>query len=541
MDENLIKTRKISDLMYATVIFSIFNLLFLCAHFSIWGCITVVMTSAYYFIRINLKNEEHLTLSEVAGDYIGGMALAAVLLLFFESEGYVNMAANDNFPMIILVVMIALVIIFALCKNRTMNYAVNAVWRYLIALAAAVISSLAMNGWKEPDKIISIAITCVAVTFLLECIAYNVSPSYLSPFVFMSIIFLVMVLMQCFSNSVFEEIMLRIYYFCRLDGVKWYNFVLVLLLLGFGIVKKYFFGVFEEEKTDEKVYIALLSGYLIYCTIQKFSTEYDFAFVVLTVISNALFIATTAFEKYVKKSDSNCAYIGVLAIIHILPIAFFYGWGMRFVSLSVAVVGSYIFCTRYNAENKEKNEKKAYETWGLWQFVVSVAAVYGIVVTLEKCNFIGNYFLIAFLYLMFTFGMLILNMQNQRRTTTNAPAKIIMSILAVLLLCFTTNQSKIKVSYEVENKISSETEVKEENLEKTGILKLSINNKSKKVNIRNSYCYWSNDADNIEYLGTENNATYEIALRNGCLCVVCEDTEGIVSTSSRWFYNATKE
>lgn len=538
---------KNTETTYTTICFSIINLLFLAQHYSSYGCICAFVAIAYYFYRVNyIENKNNankrLGISNWLGTYLGVFALDAIAILgfeqnVFETELYLSLNVGALFGVIALSV-VEIIILSKISENATISGNRFFYLRYIIlALATIGISSIYIK-W-ESSAIISFVTTIIIIAVLVDSInkKVEIKPNN-KGFVWASILLIVFNVLALLYGDFAILVVDKIHNFKLYDSRPWYIYLIVCILLMICAIRAHLLSEIKQSTAnDERIYIGLIATIVMLWVLRNVSTKYDMVFILLMIGANFIFLYQTHNDKYLdvfdlEISELTLKYVSILALIILLPVSLYNGFIIQFICLSIGVIGVYAFYLTH-AVRDDKEAIQPHKTWKFWQFLLTVVAAYAVVTAYFKSNFSGNYFVIGILYIITTIAFAMIYYENKLNHINHSTMRIVIAVAAILFFVFSSNQSNVSIKFNVDNKLSEAMQISEEKVDETGKIKIEVKTKDNRK--LKAYCYWDGSSETITQLPLEESNTNYIDINNGCLKVVCQDENGVVSSASHWF------
>lgn len=542
--------KKTLETVISTVIFSLFNIIYYFFNFSKWGAIPVVLTMGYYILRVNNKGKEGYTLTEWVGVYFGAL-LADMLLIKACFMGIIPSAPIIQSPgaaVLAVCLLIAEVkVLFELNRPKALNSKVFIFFKYIILFGVTVGCSYIFIKWTKA----SIAYALVPVLFIALIIelfihTYNRNQSH-SIFSWVTAVCVLFNLANCVYPA-FSITIVRC--MCNLSlsmQYKWYAVILLLFLYVFGIAATISLRQKNEAKaSDTKLYICFLFSTLFFWVIFSFVTKYNFIFIIIFSMVNIFYLTLNAKDNCVdvygiSLSINNVHYFIVLALTIGLPIAFYLGRALQHFALSCIVLFVFfqynIFRIKNDKEGKESAQNRPLGKWFFWQVLLTLFAGYAVIVAAAKSRFAGNFLFIGILYVLATFALYIVNIQNKLNAKNCGIIRKMIVVPVIAIYLFSMNQSSIHVSYSVDDSVSISEGLPQELVQESGYITLKVHMKKKDASLKKVFYYWLHDKDNVNELNVGEDQENLIAARNDCLCLVCESESGVIFTDRHWFFS----
>lgn len=550
---------KTLEIVITTSVFSLLNILYFLFHFSKWGAIPVVLTLGYYFLRVSnntSKGRDGYTLSEWIGAYFGAL-LTDMFLIKACYDGIIPsipvLPSSIASTWAIILLIAEVVVLIKLKKTTNLGYNVAVFLKYIILFGATVGCSYIFIRWTGASVVFAL-FPMLFISLIIELFVnkYNEKLSY-------SIFSWTMVICVLFNitNGLYSEYsiaMVRwLYNFSLNLQFKWYVAIVLLAVFVFGIVATITLRQKEKSKSgDTKLYIFFLFTTLFLWISSSFVTKFHPVFIIIFSIVNVLSLTHDFKDSNVNMfnvnmSRSNINYAVALVITSGLPLAFYLGFILQYFIVSFTMLFIMFQYGAYKIECEEVNEEEGntysepHKKWFFWQVLLTLLAMYAVIVATVKNRFIGNYIFIAAVYLLATFAFYIINIQNPLRPKNHSVIRIIIAVPVIVIFLFSINQSSIQVSYKVDNIISLSENLPKENVQESEDILLRININNNDVRIEKAYYYWLQDKDNVKEIKVGDNHDNVIKPRNDCLCIVCESESGVLFTDKRWFFNRELE
>ena len=545
---------KTLEIIISTVIFSLLNVVYFLFNFSKWGAIPLVLTLGYYFLRINNKGKDGYTLSEWIGVYFGALLVDMFLIKACYSSIIPSkpvLPSTNSMTWAIILLIAEVIVLLNLNKHIDLKYGIAVFLKYAILYGVTIGCSYIFIKWNDA-KIVFALFPILFFTLLFELFInkYNRSHCF-SIFRWTMSLCVLFNLTNClypdYSISMVKwisNISLNLHF-------KWYVAIILLTLFAFGIGATVVLRQKNKSKaSDTQVFLMLFFTTLFFWVTSSLVTKYNFVFIVLFFIANAIYLTFNLKSKNMNAfgvllSTNNIQYSIVLAILIGLPIAFYYGTIIQYfilASISLFIIFQYsTFKTKGDEEEEEdeyiNKQNRPHNKWFFWQVILSMFAIYAIVVTTIRCRYVWNYIFIGIVYALATGAFYIINIQNSLKPKNHCIMRMVISFPVILIFLFSINQSSINTIYKIDNAISVSENVSQDKVQESGTISLKVDVKNEKAKITKAYYYWSQDKENIVEvkLGEEQQNTIE--LRNDCLCFVCESESGMIYTDRHWFFN----
>lgn len=539
------------EALLSTICFSVINILFLVQYFSIWGCLCALLTIAYYFYKINYlenKNNAGNTFSTRMGVYLGAFAMDMIAILFFYLEMYEAMPAIERFAMAwfwpVCLLVGALIALHAINKRAESRTSIYFYLRYIVLFVAAIILPGLYIKWLNGTLVMVSAIVVLLAMMVDSLNKYNSIWSGNAGFSWARAIVVVFSILSCLYGDFALYLVDRIYNYKVYGFAPWYISLLACLMIAIcAIVVNVMKRGLRSVAGDTRVYISLIASIVLLWVLNSFSTQYDVVFLIIAATANAAYMLCPHDERMVSIFGADCSVISlqfvtvwIMAIL--LPISHYFGWLFQCICIFVALIGGYAF---YAVAFKKGQSKinPPHQKWPFWQFLVTMAAAFATVVAYRTCNFVGNFVMIAAIYILLTAAFAILNYENKKLYKNRYIMRMIVGIAGILLFLTTFSQSKVKIKIdETDLMINAQEEIATPEKDDMKIL-VEINGKT--IEPTKIYCYWSGTKDKFRELkwNADGTATTTVNIKNDCLNVVYVDENGVISTASRWFYDGS--
>lgn len=540
--------KKSTEALFSIVCFSLLNILFLLQHYSDLGCICVLLTVAYYFFSVNriigkTPANTKCGISELLGVYLGAFAMDIIAILAFEAEVFESRSGNPikiNGELILrVIIIIAEIIALKIIDGKISIY--NKIWYYVRYLVLFLVTIFIFSLSTSIGKGEVVVFTAVIVITALMVDSINKAGLKISSygFVWACVILIAFNIVSYLYKGFGLYLVDLVYNFNMYDFSPWYVNLLAICLLLICAVATYL----NKEKKQSvahniRIYISMASSVMLMWILNNLSTDYDMFFLVALVVANFAFLYYNTNERNAKIfgfefSSITLEYIGITVLILLLPVSLYFGWLYQHICVCVGVIGCFAFYAIHSL--KKGNDAVApHKTWGFWQFVITVMALYTCIEAYFKSDFAGNYIAILFAYAIASFALLILNYENKLSKTNHSTMRIVIAVAAIVFLYFAPNQSGIAIDFSVDDKISETYALDAKKVGETEQVELTIDyDEDNKLEV---YYYWSDAKDKITKLEVKDEKPNYIKLQNGCLNVVCEDENGVVTTANRWFF-----
>lgn len=578
-----------------------FNIVYYLFNFSKWGAIPLILTLLYYFLRVNNqekaeveeaaeeatateaaietaeeatteavveagaaeeviaeeKRAEH-TLSEWIGVYLG----ALIIDIFFIRmcyEGIIpsvpNILSSNNFIHVIIILIVELIVLLNLNKPNSGKYGVCVFLKYIILFGTTVGCSYNFIRWSEASVVfalISVFLVSLAVELFVNSFNARQKCAIFSWTMTLCILFnLANWLYPDFSISLVRwicNISLRLQY-------RWYIAIIPIILSILGIILSIILRQTGEAKaSDTKLYILSLFVTIFFWIITSFVTKYNIVFILIYSIANCIFLASGKNDKSVNVlgidlSRSNIYCVIVMSLTSGLPISFYLGTVLQYSVIACIVLFIALQYGNYKSKSKKTEGQeeevgtpdRPHQKWFFWQVLITLFAVYAIVIVTVTNRFMGNYIFIAALYLLATMANIIISIQNTMLPKNHSVARVFIAIPVIAVFFFCTERSAISIDYNVDNKISSSEGLSNESVQESGDILLSIDIEKEGVEIKKAYYYWFQDNTKLTKLKVGENQMNVIEPKNDCLFIVCETEDGVVFTDKHWFFSSELE
>jgi len=511
------------------------------------GCICVLLTVAFYFFSVNrIVNRTNANvkcgISELLGVYLGAFGMDVFAILAFEAKIFEapSRALKLNGDTILRFIFIVAEIIALKVINEKISI-YNRIWyyiRYVVLFLATVFITSFIIGLGKGEVVVFVAVivlTALIVDSMNKANTRGGNYGFIWACVMMISFNVLNYLYKDFSLYLVD----LVYNFKTYDFSPWYiNVIAICLLLICAIAAYLLKDKKQSTSHNVRIYVSMMASIIMMWILNNLSTEYDMMFLVFIVIANLVFLVYRTNERSREFFGFECSvvsieFIGILVLILLLPVSLYFGWLYQHICVCVGVIGGFGFYTIYSLK-KGDGAVVPHKTWLFWQFVLTIMAVYTCVVAYSKSNFTGNYLAIIFAYVITTFAFAIISYENKLNKINHSTMRIVIAAAAIIFMFFAPNQSDISIKFSVDNKISEAHDVKAKAVGETGKIKLEIDyDEDSDLKV---YYYWTDSNDKITELELKEDEPNYIKLQNGCLNVVCEDENGVVTTANRWFF-----
>lgn len=538
-----------TETIFSTVCFTLINVLFLLNHFSPWACLAAGLTVLFYFLKVNLIGRKHTdkTISDYLGTYIGAMLLDMVAILGLE-EGIIDKAPKSFLSIPTYAIIVPILILGAgigvMAGFNSVRGTYNCPQFYIkntILLGLFVGVPYFFVDWNFMSIFTFAAVIVFAGAFI-DLMPHS-NRDYAGGFFTSCALMLIFNILCALYGDLAVRIVDIFTNYAALNAAPWYNYLIVIVLLAACALYS-FISVRKEEESAKSIrtYLLLISVAAYMWISGKVSTKYDFIFLLILTAVNFAFTVVEHRERNIiifgaKVSSVNLKYCVFLIIALLFPVAFFYGWLLIHICitvLAVCVVAIYAAHVEKQYKSLDFSSNDPIKTFAFWQLILSAAAVIALMIVYLKCNFAANYVLVCLIYAFATICLIGLNCKNKLKPKNHYLMRIIVAVFAIMCMVFTVNQAKIKFTYKADNKISEKYGIDAEKVEETK--EITFGAKSKKTKVT-GYWYWADNKENVTPLSTDKKVKNTAQMKNGLLYIVAEDENGVCAQSSRWFFD----
>ena len=439
------------------------------------------------------------------------------------------------------------IVLISLNKPRNEKYGVYTVFKYAILFGTTVGCSYVFINWRDANAILAL-LPMLAISLVTELFVYKFNKRLCY-----SIFSWTMVLFVLFNitNALYPNYslamarwILDLFLNVRVD---WYVAVILLLLFLFGILatislrKK---G--QSTASDTKLYLSLFGGVMFFWMMSAFYTRFHLIFSLIAAVAVILSLVAVSNDKTYRKfgfllSQSNLYYSGVLFLVIGAPVAFYYGKILRFAVISFLALFLIFRYKTYQTGISQKKEAdkelvEPHKQWSFWQVVLTAFAVYAAVIATEESRFLGNYILIAVVYLFATFVMWIINIPNTVSAKPHSLMRVVAIVPVLLIFLFKANPEAVQITYTVDNAISASEGLQADQVRESNALVVRVFSKKDNAPIKKAFCYWLQDKDHVTELKVGEQQSNVLEVKNDGLCIVCESESGVLFTKTCWFF-----
>lgn len=517
----------------STSCFSLFNLLFLLNHFSLWGCVYVALTTAYYIVRINIvgRKRENFGLTEWLGVYVGAMFADFIIVYgleqnVFESIPYINDTLISN---IVTTVIIALIVVpFIELFNRfgkTINRAGFYIKNILLCIFSIVVPCFYID-WQSVQYIVLFVLVIIATGIYIDIInrkneettyGFSAAKTILVLFMFCSV----------FYTEFAIKIVGIFYNLPALSLSPWYYYAGAELLLFGGVLCSYIWSYEScDISKDVKVYIAMIFAIPAYIIFTSFYTSFTVIFVLIYAFVNIVFLFPIKQDRFLtlfgyKFSIASVKYLSVLSLSMLLPVSFYYGWLLQ---MSCVFIATIVICAMESSYSSKTEAKFAMlNSKTFWHFIVISLAVFSICRLYLNGGNWRSYTAVSISVIIATIALIALNQKNRLKKSGHIIMKSLTCVSILVFMIFISGKTVIDV-----NTLRTET--------KSGV-RYSV-----KIDSPDNFCsgkyYWLGESE--QYFEFINEIEITLPQQNGIVCFEVQLEDGTEVYFTKCFFDRTQ-
>ena len=519
---------------------ALLHIYFLMTHFSTAGCVVTLLSIIYLFVSSYVLVKDSPNIISYTGEFLGATICDfALVTMFSMGATFVGFPYEILTETPVVLTMIGMFILFFVLKKIHSNSLngkkiVVFVSKYLIVGIVAYLINKFVVGWAT-QQLIYILITYLLINVFFEQIVITYSTNNKKATAVFYWCYINVAIYAC-ATILFPNIMISILSkisTLSMLSFRWYGVLIAILM--FLTVGVYSWIVDSDGKVypnDSKLCLALavacgmipfiLSTYTRYCII---------AFIILAILYFVMFFGVTKGTKYLKIAGQSFLKLDVIFIVGVLVLtvcqyAFIHG---ELFSVLIACIGILLGVLLY----KFKSGKNGFL---FWEYIVVAFAAYMCERVNRLFNYRNSYFLLIFIVVISSLALVIANVKNKNKFTSDIAMKMTNVICSCLLMFATVTNYGVKCDIQIENKIAQSDPALAESIGESNAIQVTLKARGKDNKVIKCYYYWNNELDAKQEVALDENNQFVVAPNNGELQIYAEDQYGVSSYKKQWFY-----